>query len=107
MRVLLACAGGMSTSLLMNKMMAEGKARGIDLEVRAVPEKTIESHLGTFDVLLLGPQVRFMLKKAQTICQGHAPVDVVPMKDYGTMNGAAVLDFAIKLYQDYYGRAPE
>ncbi len=61
-RILLACAGGMSTSLLMNKMKDEADKRGIEISVDAIPEKSIEAHLGQFDVLLLGPQVRYVLK---------------------------------------------
>ena len=107
MRILLACAGGMSTSLLMNKMNDEAKRRNIAISVRAVPESTIEKELGNFDVLLLGPQVRYVLKKAQEICKDHAPVDIIDMRLYGTMNGPAVLDIAIKMYKEYYGKDPE
>lgn len=55
LRILLACAGGMSTSLLMNKMKEEADQRGIEVSVDAVGEKTIGNHIGNFDVLLLGP----------------------------------------------------
>ena len=41
-RILLACAGGMSTSLLMNKMKAEADKRGIEVSIDAGPEKGIE-----------------------------------------------------------------
>ncbi|HEX9024911.1 MAG TPA: PTS sugar transporter subunit IIB, partial [Clostridium sp.] len=36
--------------------------------------------------------------KAKKICGPKGiPVDVIPMVDYGMMNGAKVLDFALKL----------
>ncbi|HIX81425.1 MULTISPECIES: PTS sugar transporter subunit IIB [unclassified Thomasclavelia] len=91
-RILLACAGGMSTSLLMNKMKAEADKRGIEVSIDAGPEKGIEDRMGSFDVLLLGPQVRYVLKNVEQICTGKVPFDVVDMRDYGTMNGANVLD---------------
>lgn len=101
-RILLACAGGMSMSLLMNKMKEEADKRGIEVSVDAVGEKTIGDHVGKFDVLLLGPQVRYVLKNAQDIVGDKAPLDVIDMRDYGTMNGAKVLDKALKMYEEFY-----
>lgn len=102
LRILLACAGGMSTSLLMNKMKEEADQRGIEVSVDAVGEKTIGNHIGNFDVLLLGPQVRYVLKNVQDVVDDKAPFDVIDMRDYGTMNGAKVLDRAIKMYESFY-----
>ena len=48
-RIMLACAGGFSTSLLMNKMLDEAKKRGVEVTVNAIGEKTVENHLGEFD----------------------------------------------------------
>ena len=36
---MLACAGGFSTSLLMNKMLDEAKKRGVEVTVNAIGEK--------------------------------------------------------------------
>lgn len=51
------------------------------------------------DVVLLGPQVRFQKPEIEAVAQGKMPVAVIEMKDYGTMNGQAVLEFAMKLLQ--------
>lgn len=101
-RILLACAGGMSTSLLMEKMKAEAKKRGIEVEVEARSEKSVKELLGTFDVLLLGPQVRYVLKSMEQLLDGKYPVEVVDMRDYGTMNGSKVLDQALNMYHRFY-----
>jgi len=101
-RILLACAGGMSTSLLMEKMRAEAEKRGIEVTVEAHGEKSVGKLLGTFDVLLLGPQVRYVLKSMEKLLDGKYPVAVIDMKDYGSMNGVKVLDTALKLYHDFY-----
>ena len=37
MKILLICANGLSTSILMNKMQKWGKEKNIELEVRAFP----------------------------------------------------------------------
>lgn len=100
-RILLACAGGMSTSLLMQRMMEEAEKRNLPIEVRAIPESTIIEHIGEFDVLLLGPQVRHVLPKIQGLVEEKAPVGVIDMHDYGTMNGERVLYTAIKMYKEF------
>lgn len=100
-RITLACAGGMSTSLLMNKMKDEADKRGIEIQIQAIGEKSISEHIDEFDVLLLGPQVRYMLSSVQKLVEGIAPVAVIDMRDYGTMNGPKVLDTALKLYEEY------
>lgn len=99
-RITLACAGGMSTSLLMTKMKAEAEKRGIEIQIQAIGEKSIEEHIGEFDVLLLGPQVRYMLSSVRKLVEGIAPVEVIDMRDYGTMNGAKVLETALRMYEN-------
>lgn len=97
-RIKLFCASGMSTSVLVNKMKDAAKAKGIDVEIIAFPESQMNRYLDSMDVALLGPQVGYTLGKAKKLCEPKGiPVDVIPMIDYGMMNGAKVLDFALKL----------
>ena len=94
----LFCAAGMSTSLLVNKMKAAAKGKGIDADIEAFPEGQMDKHLDNVNVALLGPQVGYTLGKAKKICDVKGiPVDVIPMVDYGMMNGEKVLEFALKL----------
>ena len=94
----LFCAAGMSTSLLVNKMIDAAKIKGIEVDIEAFPESQMDNHLENVNVALLGPQVGYTLGKAKKICEPlNIPVDVIPMVDYGMMNGAKVLDFALKL----------
>jgi len=53
------------------------------------------------DVLLLGPQVRYMANdvKKKTDAAG-IPMDIINMSDYGMMNGENVLQAAEKLLGD-------
>ena len=97
-KIRLFCAAGMSTSLLVNKMVASAKDKGIEVDIEAFPEGQMDKHLDGVNVALLGPQVGYTIAKAKKICEPKGiPVDVIPMVDYGMMNGAKVLDFAIKL----------
>jgi PTS system cellobiose-specific IIB component len=50
------------------------------------------------DVLLLGPQVRFMEKQFKDKLEPKGiPVAIIDMKDYGMMNGKNVLEQADQL----------
>ena len=45
MKILLICANGLSTSILMNKMQKWGKEKNIELEVRELPA-VVGAHMG-------------------------------------------------------------
>jgi len=94
----LFCASGMSTSVLVNKMKDAAKVKGVEVEIAAFPEAQMDRHLDGLDVALLGPQVGYTLSKAKALCDPKGvPVEVIPMVDYGMMNGAKVLELALKL----------
>ena len=96
MNILLVCAAGMSTSLLVNRMNDAAKTKGIEVQIEAHPIGSIEQYGDNADVILLGPQVRYDLKKVQAKYQ-EKPVEVINMQDYGMMNGEKVLDHALEL----------
>ncbi|GAB6092501.1 PTS sugar transporter subunit IIB [Furfurilactobacillus curtus] len=95
--ILLACSAGMSTSLLASKMQDAATAAGKDYKVFATSTSDIDHQLeaASPDVLLLGPQVRYMAAdvKQKTDAAG-IPMMVIDMQDYGMMNGAKVLQSA-------------
>lgn len=91
-RIVLVCSAGMSTSLLVSKMQVAAKEQGFECSIEAYGESQLKNHEDEVDVLLLGPQVRFLLNKLKTSFQAkNVPVDVINTIDYGTMNGAKVL----------------
>lgn len=97
-KIMLACSAGMSTSLLVTKMETAAKEAGVEAEIWAISEAHIDKEIQNCDVLLLGPQVRFMLNKAMSIAKPYnIPVEVINMMHYGKCNGKAVLDRAIEL----------
>jgi len=98
--IMLVCSAGMSTSLLVTKMEKAATARGIDAEIFAVSAAEANTNIETkhLDVLLLGPQVRFMKAQFEKKLDGKdIPLEVINMQDYGMMNGENVLDQALKL----------
>ncbi|HGB3473266.1 TPA: PTS sugar transporter subunit IIB [Salmonella enterica subsp. diarizonae serovar 61:l,v:z35] len=98
--ILLCCAAGMSTSLLVQKMKEAALKRDADVSVRAIPVAECEENLQQADVILLGPQVRYEQHHLQVMAAATGKkVAVIDMKDYGLMDGDAVLEKALKLLE--------
>ena len=95
--IMLCCAAGMSTSLLVSKMQKAAESDGIDAEIFAAAAADADAKLEEKhpDVLMLGPQVRYMEGKFKS--KLSIPVEVINMQDYGMMNGEKVLREAVKL----------
>lgn len=93
--IMLACAAGMSTSMLVKRMQDAAKAESKDYEIFAKSTSDIDAELASDhkpDVLLLGPQVGYLkndVKKKTD--EAGIPMDVINMMDYGMMKGDKVL----------------
>ena len=93
--IMLACAAGMSTSMLVKRMQDAAKAEGKDYEIFAKSTSDIDAELASDhkpDVLLLGPQVGYLkndVKKKTD--EAGIPMDVINMMDYDMMKGDKVL----------------
>lgn len=99
MTLLLACNLGMSTSLLVEKLKTEAKSRGLDLEVDAVPFDKVILTADKTDILLLGPQVRYLVKKFRDQFGDKIPViEAMNMSDYALLNAGKILDDALAMY---------
>ncbi|NWK83454.1 PTS sugar transporter subunit IIB [Staphylococcus sp. GSSP0090] len=98
--IMLVCAAGMSTSMLVQKMQKEAEKQQLDREIFAVSTSEADQKIENdhIDVLLLGPQVRFKKDEYTKKCaEKDIPVSVIEMRDYGTMNGENVLNTAEQL----------
>ncbi|OIL24905.1 hypothetical protein ATX04_10745, partial [Oenococcus oeni] len=95
-KVMLVCAAGMSTSLLVSKMQKAAKEQGEDVDIFATAASDADNKLESEqpDILMLGPQVSYMLSQFKE--KVKIPVEVINMQDYGLMNGEKVLNQALK-----------
>lgn len=101
--IMLVCSAGMSTSLLVTKMQKAAEEKGIEADIFAVSASEADQHLESkpVDVLLLGPQVRFMKAQFEKKLESKGiPLEVINMTDYGMMNGAKVLEQAESLIKN-------
>lgn len=95
--ILLVCNAGMSTSMLVQKMQAAAKEQGLEVGIEAKSVTEAAKVIDSVDVLLLGPQVGYQKGEMETLAAGRIPVEVIDMRDYGTMNGKKVLAHALEL----------
>ncbi|EIA21221.1 PTS sugar transporter subunit IIB [Listeria fleischmannii] len=93
--IMLVCSAGMSTSLLVTKMEKAAEAEGMEAKIFAVAEAEADKHLDEIDVLLLGPQVRFLEGNMKKKLEPKGiPLGVINSVDYGMMKGDKVLEQA-------------
>lgn len=92
-KIVLCCNAGMSTSLLVDKMRKAAAADSFACEIIAYPISEVEEKAKDADVILLGPQVRFELKKVQKLYP-EKPVEPIAPTDYGMLRGDNVLSRA-------------
>lgn len=97
-RIMLCCASGMSTSLLVEKMKKAALEQGIEAEIWAVGANEVKANANRTDIILLGPQVRYAQRKIESEAPG-VPVAHIDMKDYGMMNGQSVLKQALAILE--------
>ena len=98
--IILVCSGGMSTSLLAIKMIQVAEEKKVHVDIFAVPmSDAVEfANEKNGDILLVAPQIRYMLTVFKKKLSTKAiPITVIPMRDYGLMDGKKVLDFAEEL----------
>lgn len=98
-KIVLCCAAGMSTSLVVQRMQKCAAEQGYECEIVAVPYSAANKTIAEASCILLGPQVRFNLKPCKEKFP-EIPSDVIDMRAYGMCNGAAILEQAKKLLGD-------
>lgn len=94
-KVLIICAAGMSSSLLIAAIEKAGREAGLTLKVIAY--HSFGSAYRDFgkdavDVVLVAPQIRFLRKGIQKLASPHGiPVIVIEPLSYGMADGESLL----------------
>lgn len=94
-KIILLCAGGMSTGVLVNNMKAVARQKSEEYFIDAFPINAVETVCQDADCVLLGPQVSYQL--AEITSAVSCPVESIDMRYYGMMDGAKVLDQALAM----------
>ncbi|WP_373899357.1 PTS sugar transporter subunit IIB [Haloimpatiens sp. FM7315] len=107
MNILLVCANGASTGVLVEKMKTftkeHEKLKTKEINIDATSFENLQNYLQSnkMDVVLIGPQIRFKEEEVKEICSPYSiGVQVINTQDYGRMDAPAVLKAAIELYKN-------
>ena len=95
--IVLVCNGGMSTSILANRIKELGGDGG---EVNAYGEQEYSQHLKDADVVLIGPQIRYLIDDIRKRVGENVPVASIEPRVYGAMNAQKVLEMVDELLKD-------
>lgn len=93
--IVLLCAAGMSTSLLVTKMKEAAEKKGFECDINAYPMSEAADKGKDADAILLGPQVQFNLNKVKAMFPDKI-VDSIDMQAYGRMDGESVLVMVVE-----------
>lgn len=96
MKILLVCAGGMSTSILMKKLEKYSIQKNLNAEIKAVGLSSYTDVYQNYDIILMGPQVSY--RKDEVAQKTGLPIETIPPVDYGIGNAENIFKLADKLY---------
>lgn len=92
-RVLIVCSWGMSTSLLVDSLVAAAEEARQELSVEALSAGEYAAKVDACDVVLIAPQIRHLRKSIEKLALSVGkPVAMIEPFHYATMNGQAVLE---------------
>jgi PTS system cellobiose-specific IIB component len=93
-KVLLVCAIGMSSSLLVSKVTEEAEAAGVKMDMLAIETPEVgrwDFENNVMDVVLIAPQVRY---KRKSIAKASEPygtiVEIIDSVSYGMVDGEKI-----------------
>ena len=95
-KIVLFCAQGMSTSILVNNMKKAAEKRGFECTIEAHPLAADKDFGLDADIIFLGPQVRFNLDKVKEDCP-NVPIEPIDTLAYGMMDGDKVIERAMEV----------
>ncbi|POP42272.1 PTS sugar transporter subunit IIB [Superficieibacter electus] len=93
-KIYLFCSAGMSTSLLVSKMRAQAEKYEVPVTIEAFPESLAADKGPEADVILLGPQIAYMLSDIKNVVP-NKPIEVIDSILYGKVDGLGVLKSAV------------
>lgn len=97
MNILLICAGGLSTSLLVTKMKEYAQSVGEMPVIEAHPANNLGELIDRFDIVFLGPQIAHKYDAIQKeFADMGKPIVMIEPMDYGLCRGKEVYEKAKK-----------
>ncbi len=101
MNILLICAGGASTSILVASMQEALPKEYSSWIIEATSFSESHEIIGKYDYVLIAPQIRFQKKMLEESCKLYGSTLIeMPVQDYGKCNGKGILQTVINDYKN-------
>ncbi len=92
MKILMVCSAGMSSSLISDKVQHLLDKRNDGSSIIARPQEAIRSLVGEVDCVLVAPQMKYLFKDMQKLCQKHGkPIAMIDLRSYGSQDANAIM----------------
>ena len=90
--VLLVCSTALSTSMLVSKMEKSAETMNFDIKVWSCGDSDLEKNVTKADIILLGPQVRYLFDEVTKLVDERKSVLLIDVNDYRSMNTRNILE---------------
>ncbi|KRL66816.1 PTS sugar transporter subunit IIB [Companilactobacillus versmoldensis] len=95
--ILLTCGAGASSGFMAAAGRKAVKKMNLDINVLAKSEAEVAENLGSVDLLLIAPHLKYMLDDMKKISSEQSvKCAVIPQLTYGTLDGDSLIKFAMK-----------
>ncbi len=102
-RIVMFCAMGLTSGMIVKKMKEYAKEIGYDCEIEAYNQTMAKEKIPGADVVLLGPQIRFAEKNIRKFLPENTPLILMNMREYGTQQA----DFFVEQVRETLGDKEE
>lgn len=89
--ILLVCSSCMSTNMFVLRMIKSAKLMNFEANIWSSGSGNLEENVYKADIILLGPQVRYLFDKVKKMVNSKKPVLLIDLKDYSSMNSKKIL----------------
>lgn len=93
-KILLCCSAGVSTSILMKKMIDWYDDNDIDVRVKAFGIAEVKAEIPNYDIVLLAPQMSYAYNELVEFTD--KPVKKIPPEHYQSGNAEFVAQLALE-----------
>lgn len=102
MKILILCATGTSSNIVVEAMKRAVGDREIKIFAKGIEE--LEDSGNECDLILLGPQIKYKLEAVQkAVIDKNIPVGIIDSMDYGLCRGEEILNKAIQIISLFKG----
>jgi PTS system cellobiose-specific IIB component len=96
-KILIICGSGASSGFIAQNMRKAAKAKGLDINIKAVSDTELEDYLPEFDLVLVGPHLKHRFAEIEKIVEPYKiKAKIIDQKSYASLDGESILEDALE-----------